>query len=56
MRIYNGLDDVDAVLVTPDGRIMYSKGLQPGATPSAGVAPPAAAPPSAAEPSAPVAH
>jgi thiamine biosynthesis lipoprotein len=51
MRIYNQLDDVDAVLVTPDGRILYSKGLQPGATPSAG-----AAPPRAAEPAAPVAH
>jgi FAD:protein FMN transferase len=29
MRIYNGLDDVDAILVTPDGRILYSKGLEP---------------------------
>jgi hypothetical protein len=35
MRIYNGLDDVDAVLVTPEGRILYSKGLQPGDAPSA---------------------
>ncbi len=32
MRIYNRLDDVDAVLVTPDGRILYSKGLEPGNT------------------------
>jgi thiamine biosynthesis lipoprotein len=29
MRIYNGLDDVDAILVAPDGRILYSKGLEP---------------------------
>jgi thiamine biosynthesis lipoprotein len=29
MRIYNQLDDVDAILVTPDGRILYSKGLEP---------------------------
>ena len=29
MRIYNGLGDVDAVLVTPDGRVLYSKGLEP---------------------------
>ncbi len=39
MRIYNQLDDVDAVLVTPDGRILYSKGLQPGNAPSAPAAP-----------------
>lgn len=29
LRIINGLKDVDAVFVTPDGRILYSKGLQP---------------------------
>jgi thiamine biosynthesis lipoprotein len=29
MRIYNSLADVDAILVTPDGRILYSKGLEP---------------------------
>jgi thiamine biosynthesis lipoprotein len=29
LRIYNQLDDVDAVLVTPAGKILYSKGLQP---------------------------
>ena len=29
LRIINKLDDVDAVLVTPDGRILYSKGLEP---------------------------
>ncbi len=29
MKIYNQLDDVDAILVTPDGRILYSKGLEP---------------------------
>jgi thiamine biosynthesis lipoprotein len=31
LRIYNGLPDVDAVLVTPDGRVLYSKGLEPAA-------------------------
>jgi thiamine biosynthesis lipoprotein len=29
LRIINGLNDVDAVFVTPDGRILYSNGLQP---------------------------
>jgi FAD:protein FMN transferase len=29
MRIYNSLGDVDAVLITPDGRVLYSKGLEP---------------------------
>jgi thiamine biosynthesis lipoprotein len=29
LRIYNGLPDVDAVLVTPEGKVLYSKGLQP---------------------------
>ncbi|HEY2418674.1 MAG TPA: FAD:protein FMN transferase [Steroidobacteraceae bacterium] len=29
MKIYNTLDDVDAILVTPEGRILYSKGLEP---------------------------
>jgi FAD:protein FMN transferase len=31
LRIYNKLDDVDAILVTPDGRVWYSKGLEPAA-------------------------
>jgi len=31
LRIYNQLNDVDAVLVTPQGKILYSKGLQPPA-------------------------
>jgi thiamine biosynthesis lipoprotein len=31
LRIYNQLDDVDAVLVTPEGKVLYSKGLQPPA-------------------------
>jgi thiamine biosynthesis lipoprotein len=31
LRIINKLDDVDAVFVTPDGRILYSKGLEPPA-------------------------
>ena len=52
MRIYDKLDDVDAVLVTPDGRILYSKGLQPGAA----VAPDAATPPTAIPPAAPSTH
>jgi thiamine biosynthesis lipoprotein len=29
MKIYNRLDDVDAILITPDGRVLYSKGLAP---------------------------
>jgi FAD:protein FMN transferase len=33
MRIYNSLADVDAILVTPDGRILYSKGLEPAGQP-----------------------
>ncbi len=35
MRIYNGLPDVDAILIAPDGRILYSKGLEPAAQPDA---------------------
>ena len=31
LRIYNQLGDVDAVLVTPQGKVLYSKGLQPPA-------------------------
>jgi thiamine biosynthesis lipoprotein len=31
LRIYNSLDDVDAVLVTPQGKVLYTKGLQPPA-------------------------
>ena len=38
MKIYEKLDDVDAILVTPDGRVLYSKGLEPaGAPPSTSV-------------------
>ena len=29
MKIYETLDDVDAILVTPDGRVLYSKGIEP---------------------------
>jgi thiamine biosynthesis lipoprotein len=29
LRIYNSLPDVDAILVAPDGRILYTKGLAP---------------------------
>lgn len=28
IELYNRLDDVDAVLVTPDGRVLYTKGLE----------------------------
>jgi len=28
LEIYNKLDDVDAILVTPDGRVLYSKNLE----------------------------
>lgn len=28
MKIYNRLDDVDAILVTPDGKVLYSKGIE----------------------------
>ncbi len=30
LRIYAKLPDVEAVFVTPDGRVLYSKGLEPG--------------------------
>ena len=56
MRIYNKLDDVDAVLVAPDGRILYSRGLQPGVEPSAASAPGAAAASAGAAASAPAVH
>lgn len=29
MKIYNQLGDVDAILVTPDGKVLYSNGLAP---------------------------
>lgn len=29
IEIYNRLDDIDAVLVTPDGKVLYTKGLAP---------------------------
>jgi thiamine biosynthesis lipoprotein len=28
MKIYTRLDDVDAILVTPDGKVLYSKGIE----------------------------
>jgi thiamine biosynthesis lipoprotein len=28
LEIYNKLEDIDAILVTPDGRVLYTKGLQ----------------------------
>ncbi len=30
IEIYNQLEDIDAILVAPDGRVMYTKGLEPG--------------------------
>ncbi len=35
MKIYEKLDDVDAILVTPEGRVLYSKGLEPARAPPA---------------------
>ncbi len=32
MKIYETLDDVDAILVTPEGKVLYSKGLEPAPT------------------------
>ncbi|MFT3907695.1 MAG: FAD:protein FMN transferase [Steroidobacteraceae bacterium] len=32
LKIYNKLDDVDAILVAPDGRVLYTKGMEPGDT------------------------
>jgi thiamine biosynthesis lipoprotein len=31
LQIYDGLEDVDAILVAPDGRVLYSKGLEAAA-------------------------
>lgn len=28
IELYNGMQDIDAVLVTPDGRVLYTKGLE----------------------------
>jgi FAD:protein FMN transferase len=39
MKIYERLDDVDAILVTPEGRVLYSKGLEPAAPPPSVPAP-----------------
>lgn len=30
IEIYNQLEDIDAILVAPDGTVMYTKGLEPG--------------------------
>jgi len=32
LKIYSRLPDVDAVLVTPQGKVLYTKGLQPPET------------------------
>jgi FAD:protein FMN transferase len=39
MKIYNSLDDVDAILVTPAGEVLYSKGLESVQPPPARVQP-----------------
>jgi thiamine biosynthesis lipoprotein len=44
MKIYDKLDGVDAILVTPDGHVLYSKGLEPAAPPPQSAAPAQAAP------------
>jgi FAD:protein FMN transferase len=44
MKIYEKLDDVDAILVTPDGRVLYSKGLEPAGPPPSTSVPAANAP------------
>ena len=54
MKIYNKLDDVDAILVTPDGRVLYSKGLEP-AQPEPGQSPRDQPPPDQS-PAAPTPH
>jgi thiamine biosynthesis lipoprotein len=54
MKIYNKLDDVDAILVTPDGRVLYSKGLEP-AQPAPGQSP-RDQPPRDQSPAAPTPH
>lgn len=43
LEIINRMPDFDAVFVTPDGRLLYSKGLRPPA-PRPGAAPPAKSP------------
>lgn len=46
LRIYNRLPDVEAILITPNGQILYTNNLQPGAMPPAGpvAGPPASTP------------
>ncbi len=34
MQIYNELDDVDAILVTPEGKVLYSKGIESAQPPT----------------------
>jgi thiamine biosynthesis lipoprotein len=50
LRIYNNLPGVDAILVTPDGRVVYTKGLEPGHLPPEGAAAPQSAAPAAPGP------
>jgi FAD:protein FMN transferase len=35
LEIYNRIDDIDAIIVTNDGTIVYSKGMQPAKRPAA---------------------
>jgi thiamine biosynthesis lipoprotein len=36
LRIYNSLPDVSAIIIRPDGQMLYTKNLQPGALPPPG--------------------
>jgi len=36
IRIYEGLGDVDAIIVKPDGKVLYTKGLEPPAAAGSG--------------------
>ncbi len=38
LRIYNSLPDVSAIIIKPDGQMLYTNNLQPGALPPAGPA------------------
>ena len=38
LKIYNSLPDVAAILITPDGKLLYTKNLQPGNLPPPGPA------------------
>jgi thiamine biosynthesis lipoprotein len=29
IEIYNAIEDIDAIVVTPEGRVLYTRGLEP---------------------------